>query len=318
MRRYPEAIRRYREAIELGRTIDLDYRVSFAEGALAQIDFAQGRWTDAERVDLGLLRDHRHHPNTRMAAITDLGRLRVRRGDPDAIATLEEAAAITEPGEASDPWEVAAGLAEAAWLSGRSEEIPGLVGDHYERLRVEGQTFPLSRWSAGELALLLWRTGAIQEAPSDIAEPYALQIAGTWRRAAAAWEAIGCPYEQADALADGDEPAMRQALAIFSRLGAEPAAARLRERMRRSGFTNIPARPHRSNRSTPAQLTPRQLEIVGLLEHGLTNGEIAARLFITEKTAGHHVSAIIAKLGARSRTQAASTARKMGIGAPET
>jgi DNA-binding CsgD family transcriptional regulator/tetratricopeptide (TPR) repeat protein len=317
VRRYPEAIRRYREAIELGRAIDLDSRVSRAEASLAQIDFAQGRWPDAERVDVGLLRDHGHHPDTRMAATTDLGRLRVRRGDPHAVSTLEEAASITEAGEDSDPWEVAAGLAEAAWLDGRREEIPALVGDHYVRLRVESQTFPPSRWSAGELALLLWRADALREAPSDIAEPYALQIAGEWRRAAASWEAIGCPYEQADALADGDEPAMRQALAIFSRLGAEPAAARLRERMRRSGVTNIPARPHRSNRSAPAQLTPRQLEVVELLERGLTNGEIAARLFISEKTAGHHVSAILAKLGARSRTQAASTARKMGIGASE-
>jgi DNA-binding CsgD family transcriptional regulator/tetratricopeptide (TPR) repeat protein len=317
-RRYPEAISRYREAIELGRAVDLDYRVSQAEALLAQIDFAQGRWTDAERVDLGLLRDYRHHPNTRMAAMTDLGRLRVRRGDPDAVSMLEAAAAITDQGEASDPWEVAAGLAEAAWLDGRRGEIRALVGDHYERLRAESLTFPPSRWSAGELALLLWRAGALRDVPTDIAEPYALQIAGEWRRAAAAWEAIGCPYEQSDALADGDEPAMRQALAIFSRLGAEPAAARLRERMRRVGVTNIPARPHRSNRSTPAQLTPRQLEIVELLERGLTNGEIAARLFISEKTAGHHVSAILAKLGARSRTEAASTARKMGIVPSET
>ena len=55
------------------------------------------------------------------------------------------------------------------------------------------------------------------------------------------------------------------------------------------------------------------VEILALIELGLTNGEIGARLFITEKTAGHHVSAILGKLGARSRTEAASTARRMGI-----
>ena len=111
---------------------------------------------------------------------------------------------------------------------------------------------------------------------------------------------------------------MRRALEIFSRLGAAPAADRLRERMRRVGISNVPARPHRSNRGSPAQLTPRQLEILELVELGLTNGEIGARLFITEKTAGHHVSAILGKLGARSRTEAASTARRMGIVTSET
>jgi len=63
----------------------------------------------------------------------------------------------------------------------------------------------------------------------------------------------------------------------------------------------------------PAQLTRRQLEILELLQPGVTNADIGARLFITEKTAGHHVSAILAKLGARSRAEAAAIARKMGI-----
>jgi DNA-binding NarL/FixJ family response regulator len=111
---------------------------------------------------------------------------------------------------------------------------------------------------------------------------------------------------------------MREALAIFSRLGAEAAADRLRAKMRNAGLARIPARPRRSTRSSPAQLTRREIEILGLVEQGLTNGEIAARLFITEKTAGHHVSSILAKLGARTRTEAASTARKMGIAASET
>src|SRR5262245_28572458 len=143
-------------------------------------------------------------------------------------------------------------------------------------------------------------------------------MTGDWRAAAAEWQRLGSPYEQADALADGDEPAMREALAIYSRLGARPAADRLRARMRAAGIVRIPARPHASTRSAPAGLTRRQLEILGLVEAGLTNAEIAKQLFITEKTAGHHVSAILVKLGARSRTEAASTARKIGVAPLET
>jgi DNA-binding CsgD family transcriptional regulator/tetratricopeptide (TPR) repeat protein len=317
-RQYGDARRLFEDAIELGRVVDLDVRVSYATSMLCQIHFEQGRWADAERIAATLLREQRRHPATHVDTLTTLGRVQVRRGDADAVATLTEALSITERGESDQLSVVVAGLAEAAWLSGRTREIPAVVGDIYERTRAEADLFPPSRWVAGELALWLWRAGALSEPPSGIAEPYALQIAGEWRLAAAAWDQIGCPYEQASALADGDEAAMHRALALFSRLGAEPAADRLRERMRQAGVSHLPARPRRSTQGAPAQLTRRQLEILELLERGLSNREIARRLFITEKTAGNHVSAILAKLEARSRTEAASMARRLGIGASET
>jgi len=121
-----------------------------------------------------------------------------------------------------------------------------------------------------------------------------------------------------DAPADGAEPAMREALEVFTRLGAEPAADRLREKMRRAGVRGVPSRPRASTRAAPAQLTRRQLEVLGLLGEGLSNGDIAERLFITERTAEHHVAAILRKLGVRTRTQAATAARKIGVGDPQT
>jgi DNA-binding CsgD family transcriptional regulator/tetratricopeptide (TPR) repeat protein len=312
-RRYDDARRELEEAVDLGRAIDLDYRVSIGEAWLAQVHFDQGRWADAERLVDRLLQEQQHHPDTHVTALTIRARIAVRRGRPGAEAALDEAWVITERGESTDLWDIAVGRIEAAWLSGRVVEIPSLIESVAEEFRWSG-----GEWLSGERAFWLWRAGSLPDPPGGVAEPYALHMAGDWRKAAAAWEAIGCPYEQAEALAEGDEPAMREALGIFSRLGAEPAAARLRKRMRLAGITNVPPRPHRSNRSAPAQLTRRQLEIVELLEGGLTNAEIAARLFITEKTAGHHVSAILAKLGARSRTEAASAARKLGIGASKT
>ena len=106
---------------------------------------------------------------------------------------------------------------------------------------------------------------------------------------------------------------MRESLAILTRLGAEPAADRVRERMRRAGVKRVPARPRASTRAAPAQLTRRQLEVLVLVERGLSNAEIAQRLFISEKTAIHHVSAILRKLGVGTRGEAAAAARKMGI-----
>jgi DNA-binding NarL/FixJ family response regulator len=71
----------------------------------------------------------------------------------------------------------------------------------------------------------------------------------------------------------------------------------------------LPRRPRRATAANPAGLTARELEVLALLEADLRNAEIAARLHIAEKTVGHHVSAILAKLGVRSRREAARVAR---------
>jgi DNA-binding CsgD family transcriptional regulator len=61
------------------------------------------------------------------------------------------------------------------------------------------------------------------------------------------------------------------------------------------------------------QLTTRQLEILHQLVEGRRNAEIARRLFLSPKTIGHHLSAVLAKLGATTRTEAVGAARRMGI-----
>jgi DNA-binding NarL/FixJ family response regulator len=63
-------------------------------------------------------------------------------------------------------------------------------------------------------------------------------------------------------------------------------------------------------------LSRREREVLGLLGEGLTNSEIAARLFISTKTAGNHVSGVLAKLNLRSRTEAAAYAVRYLGGTP--
>jgi len=171
-------------------------------------------------------------------------------------------------------------------------------------------------WFAGELASWLWRAGALPEVPAVAAEPYRLLLAGDWQAAASAWQALGCPYEQAQALAHGDTEACLQALRLLDGLGATQTAQRLRRQLRARGSLSIPRGPIRATAANPAGLTGRQLEVLRLLAAGQSNAEIAARLSLSVKTVDHHVSALLAKLAVGSRRQAAAAARRLGIALP--
>jgi DNA-binding CsgD family transcriptional regulator/tetratricopeptide (TPR) repeat protein len=309
IRQYERAAAYLERAVSFDGEHDLDGLAGPAKANLAKVRFEQGSWDEADRLAIEALR-HRGSICLQIVALSVRGRIRARRGDPEAESFLDQAWALTShTGELQCVWPAAAGRAESAWLAGRAADIARFVKPTYEQARALGV-----RWAIGELGSWLVRAQALDRLPGDAALPYTLP----WREAAEAWRRIGCPYEQAEALADGDEAAMRESLAILTRLGAEPAADRVREKLRRAGVKRVPARPRASTRSAPAQLTRRQLEVLALVESGLSNAEIARRLFISEKTAIHHVSAILRKLGAGTRGEAAAAARKMGIPATPT
>jgi DNA-binding CsgD family transcriptional regulator len=144
--------------------------------------------------------------------------------------------------------------------------------------------------------------------------PYALQAAGRWREAAAAWHAAGCPYEYAAALADSSDPAdLLASLAGLEALRAEPLARRVRARLREVGVARIPRGPVEATLHNPAGLTARQVEVLRLLAQSLTNAEIAERLVLSVRTVDAHVAAVFAKLGLHSRRDAAALAAQLGV-----
>jgi DNA-binding NarL/FixJ family response regulator len=92
----------------------------------------------------------------------------------------------------------------------------------------------------------------------------------------------------------------RSALAIFERAGAQHAADRTAALLRSLGVTSR----SRAGVTNDAGLSRREREVLELLREGLSNAEIGHRLFITSKTAEHHVGAILGKLNLRTRAEA--------------
>ena len=104
----------------------------------------------------------------------------------------------------------------------------------------------------------------------------------------------------------------RTALAEFERVGAPREADAAAELLRRHGVRG------RTGPKDADLLTRREREVLPLVAEGLTNAEIAARLHLSTKTVGHHVSSILAKLGMRSRGEAGAWAlRHLRNGASE-
>jgi DNA-binding CsgD family transcriptional regulator/tetratricopeptide (TPR) repeat protein len=294
---------------------DLAGYVYYLMGVRARLRLDQGDWAGAEqdaRAALAEREQRRQGGGRAVDALVALGLLQARRGDPDASGTLEEAAARALPsGELQWMGLVAAARAEHAWLHGEEMRVAEEAAGVFELAVRAGHP-----WFAGELACWLWRAGALAEVPAVVAEPYRLLLAGEWRAAAEAWRALGCPYEQAQALALGDEEACLDALGLLDGLGASQAAQRLRRQLRARGALRIPRGPSQATAANPAGLTGRQLEVLGLVAAGHSNAEIAARLSLSVKTVDHHVSALLAKLGVGSRRQAAAAARRLGIALP--
>ena len=302
---------------------DLDRALAFAQahelagytqhvlGHRARVRLDQGDWTGAEQDARAALAEPVKGGPRVVDALVPLGLLRSRLGDPDAAATLQEA---TERAFATSELQwtapVAAARAEYAWLHGDDRRAAEEAARVFELAVRDGH-----QWFAGELACWLRLAGAPVRAPAVMAEPHRLLLSGDWRAAADAWRERGYPYQQALALACGDQDeALLEGLALLDGLGARQTALRLRRQLRQRGNLRVPRGPTRATAANPAGLTGRQVEVLGLLAQGLTDAEIAEQLSLSAKTVGHHVSALLAKLGVGSRREAAAAARRLGVG----
>ncbi|WP_198351741.1 helix-turn-helix transcriptional regulator [Streptomyces typhae] len=160
---------------------------------------------------------------------------------------------------------------------------------------------------------------------------HALLRGGGWQQAVSAWRELGQPYHLAQcllragrsALAAGDltggSAQLEEAAELADSLGAAPLSRRIALAAGQAPASHgaPPARPAEGADAPgtahgTARLTAREHEVLLLIAEGLSNRQIAGRLHISPSTAGVHVSHILAKLGASTRTRAAAIAHRQG------
>jgi DNA-binding CsgD family transcriptional regulator len=271
---------------------------AFAAGTLAELRLAQGRVEDAARVLRGV--------EGRSEAAAAVASVRLQQGEPAAAAAvlrrrlaatspnrLDVAAVIELLGEA----EIALSESSAAVERGRALIALG-TASHCDLIIAHGER-------------LLGHALAASDVPAACAH---------LETALAAFVHAGIPYRTAQTrlmlaqvIGPGDREVAgaeaRAALSVFEDLGAgrdaDAAAALMRDlgiRAARTGPRNL------------GRLTGREQEVLALLGEGLSNPEIAGRLFLSRKTVEHHVARILSKLGLRGRAEAAALAARSAPG----
>lgn len=311
LRRYDLAEPYLAEGIAYCNDNDLDSWGRYMTAWLARVHLERGRWEDATALASEVLEREGMSAPTRITAQSVIGRLRARRGDPDPWVPLDDVSELASRAEEVQRiLPVALARAEGSWLAGKPEVI-GTETDAPLELAIRNS----HAWGVGEL--LLWRRRAgIDDPMPDMALPEAvvLELAGVPAAAYQAWTEAGCPYEAALALLESrDESELRRALNELRQLGAQRTAAHVARRLRERGIRDLEQGPRATTRANAAGLTRRELDVLKLVAAGMRNAQIAQALVVSPRTVDHHVSAILAKLGVASRTEAAVRASQLGL-----
>ncbi len=304
----PELAERYQApGLAFCRAHDLESNGVFLESDRLLHLLDTGEWDAVESDAPALLDLVDPSPVLRFVSFIPLVRLLIRTGRPhdDLLAEATRIATTL-----SDPPRLIQALtarAESAWFAGRLEtlrpDLEAAVADAVARG---------DEWITAEAAYWLHRADPSYPLPERMRGAWAVELREPPREAAAEWRRLRRPYAAAVALLAGDEADLREALTVLTQLDAAPAVRIARSRLRDLGATGVERGPRRTTVAHPYGLTAREHEVWGLLARGLTNAEIAQHLVLSERTVHHHVSAVLGKLGVRTRTEAATLAAQAG------
>ena len=276
----------------------------------AGIAVEMGLWDDADAF-LEIVAGQRTCFSSEVEMLVIAATLRIRRADPGAAEMVE--AVFDRLETYSDVWtriEACVMAMEAAWtgiipverVAAMYQDTIQLVpdGDHYSRAM-------LAFWALR----LGW-----EPPPGGITGPTGLEITGRASEAAAKWDRCGYRIQSMISRASTPAPDLDEVFSDLAALGADGVARGLRRELQRRGVKRVPRGERASTRENPTGLTVREAEVLSLLAEGLSNAAIAEKLFITKKTASHHVSSVLVKLNVSSRGQAAALAVANGWNTP--
>ncbi len=336
--RYEEAFAAARQARHLADRVGTVVRLAQAHGALGQLLFDTGRWDDA-MAEVGVVHDDLKEPG---AACSDHGIAAVicfHRGEITAARGHLEAAVphATRIGNRvvgplalarSLDFEQAGALPEAlavltAGFADNKEELDEIENLFADAVRLATTTGDLSTAKAladhaaalaaesdiphRQANALYCRSLLDHDAPRLLAAAERYGDASRPLLSAKALEAAAGDFIDTDDRGQA-RAAFTRAVEIYASLGAAADVARLRTRFRAHGIRRGPHAKHRQAQSGWDSLTPAETKIAALVEGGLSNPEIAARLFLSRRTVATHVSHILKKLDVHSRTDIAREA----------
>jgi DNA-binding CsgD family transcriptional regulator len=336
--RYEEAFVAARQARHLADRAGTVVRLAQAHSALGQLLFDTGRWDDAmaevevlhedlnepgaaccdhgiaavicfHRGEITAARSHLAVavPHAKRIGHRVVGTLALARSlDCEQAGALPEALAVLTAGFADKTEE----LEEIEDLFADAVRLAAQIGDLGTAKAIAGHAVALAAESeiphrqanalycSGLLDHDATRLLAAADRYSDATRPL---LSATALEAAAGDFVCTGDRDQARA-------AFTRAVEIYTSLGAVTDVARLRTRFRAHGIRRAPHAKHRQARSGWDSLTPAETKIAALVEGGLTNPEIAAKLFLSRRTVATHVSHILKKLDVHSRIDIAREA----------
>ncbi|MET8852759.1 AAA family ATPase [Amycolatopsis sp. NPDC004625] len=325
--RYPDALAAAGRARELADRAGSVVRLTQAQSALGQLLLGSGRWDDAV-AEVDVVPDDLKDPSVACCDHGVAAIIHFHRGEAaEAHRHLDVAAPFADRiggrvveslalarslafEQAGEPERALATLTAA--LTGE-DEGEGLLGDAV-RLAVEtGDTATAAEIGARVRTITAGAGVPHRRALGRYCRGVAERDAATLLHAADAYRDAGRPLPAAKALEAaaiafaeaGDRGSARAAftrtLDLCGELGAHWDIARLRARFREFGIRRGPTVKHRQATHGWESLTPTETKIAGLVVEGLSNPQIATRLFLSPRTVATHVSHILAKLGVHSR-----------------
>lgn len=302
-----QALDEFERLVEYTQARELDAWYIAAIATRATLSVMQGRWDQAD-LDLEVVIGQRTCRQTEIETLNTAAILRARRGDPGSADLVEDALSSIEGFADHEASVTACALAmEGAWIG----LIPLEEAGFRYRAMLRSPVLPNDNSGRGVLGYWASRLG-LEPPEGRIPGPAGMEWDGRVAEASQSWEERGYPIEAAVTSAMLPDANLEAVFFGLSRLGADGVIRGLRRELQRRGVARIPRGQRPATRQNPSGLTERQAEVLSLMVSGFSNAAIAEKLFISEKTASHHVSAVLAKLNVSSRLQAVALVNSGG------